>query len=167
MIPAVMAALVAQKTGRSARVVYEKDRDMQVTGKRHDYKTWYRAAYDDDGRLLAVDFRFFSNGGAFADLSTAVMERTMMHADNAYYLPIVRITGQICRTNLPPNTAFRGFGGPQGVVVIENLLQEIALKRGIDAWDVRRLNAYRDGDESRNTAPYWTNGQRPRVAGNL
>jgi xanthine dehydrogenase large subunit len=154
VIPAVMAALVAQKTGRSARVVYEKDRDMQVTGKRHDYKTWYRAAYDDDGQLLAVDFRFFSNGGAFADLSTAVMERTMMHADNAYFFPCVRITGQICRTNLPPNTAFRGFGGPQGVVVIENLLQDIALERGIDAWDVRRLNAYRDGDESRNTAPY-------------
>jgi xanthine dehydrogenase large subunit len=154
VIPAVMAALVAQKTGRSARVVYEKDRDMQVTGKRHDYKTWYRAAYDDEGRLLAVDFRFFSNGGAFADLSTAVMERTMMHADNAYFLPNVRITGQICRTNLPPNTAFRGFGGPQGVVVIENLLQDIALERGMDACDVRRLNAYRDGDESRNTAPY-------------
>ncbi len=154
VIPAVMAALVAQKTGRSARVVYEKDRDMQVTGKRHDYKTWYRAAYDDDGQLLAVDFRFFSNGGAFADLSTAVMERTMMHADNAYFLPNVRITGQVCRTNLPPNTAFRGFGGPQGVVVIENLLQDIALERGMDAWDVRRLNAYRDGDESRNTAPY-------------
>ncbi len=154
VIPAVMAALVAQKTGRSARVVYAKDRDMQVTGKRHDYKTWYRAAYDDAGRLLAVDFRFFSNGGAFADLSTAVMERTMMHADNAYYLPNVRITGQICRTNLPPNTAFRGFGGPQGVVVIENLLQDIAFELGIDAWDVRRLNAYRDGDESRNTAPY-------------
>lgn len=154
VIPAVMAALVAHQTGRSARIVYDKDRDMQVTGKRHEYKTWYRAAYDDDGQLLAVDLQFFSNGGAFADLSTAVMERTMMHADNAYYLPNVRITGQVCRTHLPPNTAFRGFGGPQGVIVIENLLQDIALERGLDAGDVRRRNAYRDGDPDRNTAPY-------------
>ncbi len=154
VIPAVMAALVAQKTGRSARVVYDKDRDMQVTGKRHGYKTWCRAAFDDRGRIEAVEFRFFSNGGAFADLSTAVMERTMMHADNAYFLPNVRITGQICRTNLPPNTAFRGFGGPQGVIVIENLLQDIARELGCDAWDVRRENLYRDGDAARNTAPY-------------
>lgn len=154
VIPAVMAALVAHQTGRPARAVYAKDRDMQVTGKRHPYKTWYHAAYDDEGLLRAVELRFFSNGGAFADLSTAVMERTMMHADNAYYLPNVRITGQVCRTNLPPNTAFRGFGGPQGIVVIENLLQEIASDLQIDAWDVRRRNVYRDGDPARNQTPY-------------
>lgn len=154
VIPAVMAALVAYHTGCSARVVYDKDRDMQVTGKRHQYKSWYRAAFDDEGRLLAVDVQFHSNGGAFADLSTAVMERSMMHCDNAYYLPNVRITGLVCRTNLPPNTAFRGFGGPQGVVVIENLLQEVAHALQRDAWDVRRLNAYRDGDESCNQTPY-------------
>jgi xanthine dehydrogenase large subunit len=153
VIPAVMAALVASQTGRSARIVYDTDRDMTVTGKRHAYKTWYRAAHDQ-GKLLAVEFRFFSNGGAFADLSTAVLERTMMHCDNAYYLPNVRIIGQVCRTHLPPNTAFRGFGGPQGVVAIENLLQDVALELGTDAWDVRRMNIYRDGDDSCNQAPY-------------
>ena len=153
-IPAVMAALVATKTGRSARVIYSKDDDMLVTGKRHEYKSWYRVAFDDDGRLLAVDFQFYSNGGAFADLSTSVMERTMLHADNAYYLPAARITGQVCRTNLPPNTAFRGFGGPQGVVMIENALEEIAQHLGKDAWDVRVLNAYQDGDSTRSRTPY-------------
>ncbi len=154
VIPAVMAALVAQKTGRSARIVYDKTRDMQITGKRHPCKTWYRVGYDDDGRLLAVEFRHYSNGGAFADLSTAVMERTMMHSDNAYYLPAVRITGEVCRTNLPPNTAFRGFGGPQGVVAIENVLQEIARRLNKDACDVRKLNLYRDGNSDCDRTPY-------------
>ena len=154
VIPAVMSALVAAKTNQAARVVYDKDRDMQVTGKRHAYKTWYRIGFDDDGMIEAAEFRCFSNGGAFADLSTAVMERTMMHADNAYYLPNVRITGQVCRTNLPPNTAFRGFGGPQGVVAIENALQDIATTLNLDARDVRQRNAYRDGDAGRNQTPY-------------
>jgi xanthine dehydrogenase large subunit len=154
VIPAVIAALVAAKSNRSARIVYDKDRDMQITGKRHAYKVWYQVGFDDKGMIEAVTFRFFSNGGAFADLSTAVLERTMMHADNAYHLPNVRIVGQVCRTNLPPNTAFRGFGGPQGVVAIENAIQDIATTLGLDAWDVRRQNAYRDGDETRNRTPY-------------
>lgn len=153
-IPAVMAALVASVTGRSARVVYDKDRDMIVTGKRHDYQTAYQVAFDDDGRLLAVKADFLSNGGAYADLSTSVLERSMMHLDNAYYLPDVAISGQVCRLNYPPNTAFRGFGGPQGVAVIENILQDIAHFLGKDAWDIRRLNLYRDGDSSANTTPY-------------
>lgn len=153
VIPAVMAALVARKSGRSARIVYDTDRDMQVTGKRHAYKVWYRAVHER-GKLLAVEFRFFSNGGAFADLSPAVMDRTLMHADNAYYLPNARIIGQVCRTHLPPNTAFRGFGGPQAVAAIENLMQDISVAAGLDAWDVRHMNLYRDGDESCNRAPY-------------
>ncbi len=153
-IPAVMAALVAHHTRRSARIVYRKDQDMIVTGKRHDYQTQYRAAFDDEGRLLAIDVEFHSNGGAFADLSTSVMERSMLHVDNAYRIPAARITGQVCRLNLPPNTAFRGFGGPQGVVVIENILQEIAITLGKDAWDIRRLNTYRDGDPQRSITPY-------------
>ena len=153
-IPAVMVALVAIKTGRSARVIYTKDDDMLVTGKRHEYQSSYRVAFDDEGRLQAVDLQFFSNGGAFADLSTSVMERTMLHADNAYYLPNARIVGQVCRTNLPPNTAFRGFGGPQGVVVIENALQEISQHLNKDAWDVRTINAYRDGDDTACRTPY-------------
>lgn len=153
-IPAVMAALVAAVTGRSARVVYDKDRDMIVTGKRHDYQTAYQVAFDDEGRLLGVTADFLSNGGAYADLSTSVLERSMMHLDNAYSLPAVAISGQVCRLNYPPNTAFRGFGGPQGVAVIENILQDIAYYLGKDAWDVRRVNLYRDGDSSASTTPY-------------
>jgi len=153
-IPAVMAALVAIKTKRSARVIYGKDQDMICTGKRHPYKTKYRAAFDDDGRILAVDVELHSNGGAFADLSTTLMERSMLHMDNAYYLPAVRIVGQACKMNYPPNTAFRGFGGPQGVIVIESILQRIAQQLNKDAVDVRRLNTYRDGDDLANTTPY-------------
>ncbi|MEM9588784.1 MAG: xanthine dehydrogenase molybdopterin binding subunit [Planctomycetota bacterium] len=153
-LPALMAAMVAQKTGRPARIVYRKDTDMLTTGKRHEYSSRYRVGFDGDGLIQAAQFDFFSNGGAFADLSTSVMERTMMHADNAYFLPNVRISGQVCKTNLPPNTAFRGFGGPQGVVVIENVMQEIAQTLGRDALDVRRANLYRDGDDSRNRTPY-------------
>ncbi|QDU90750.1 Aldehyde oxidoreductase [Pirellulimonas nuda] len=153
-IPAVMTALVARHTGRPARIVLTKDADMRLTGKRHPYKTWYKAAFDDQGMLLAVELEVYSDGGAFADLSTSVMERTMLHADNAYFLPAAKITGRVCRTNLPPNTAFRGFGGPQGIAVIENILQEIAQTLGRDALDVRRANLYRDGDPHRSVTPY-------------
>ena len=151
-IPATMAALVAVETGRSARVVYSKDDDMCVTGKRHPYQTDYQAAFDDDGMLLAAKFDYYSNGGAFADLSTAVMERTLLHADNAYYVPNFEVNGRVCRTNFPPNTAFRGFGGPQGMAVMENLLQEIAIHLGLDATEVRRRNCY--GKSDRNTTHY-------------
>lgn len=153
-IPAVMAALVAQVTRRPARIVLNRSDDMLVTGKRHAYKTWYRAGFDARGRILAAAFDVVSNGGAFADLSTSVMERTMLHLDNAYHLPSVAIRGRITRTNLPPNTAFRGFGGPQAVAVIENVMQEIAQTLRMDALDVRRTNVYRDGDPAQNLTPY-------------
>ena len=127
---------------------------MLCTGKRHAYVSRYKVGFDEKGQIIAAKFDFSSNGGAYADLSTSVMERTMMHADNAYFLPVVEINGQVCRTNLPPNTAFRGFGGPQAVIVIENVMQEIAQRLGLDALDVRKRNLYRDGDSTRNAAPY-------------
>ncbi|MEM8947332.1 MAG: xanthine dehydrogenase molybdopterin binding subunit [Planctomycetota bacterium] len=153
-LTAVMAAMVARHTGRPARLVLDRGDDMRITGKRHQYQTDYRVGFDDDGRLLAAEFHFYSNGGAFADLSTSVMERTMLHADNAYCVPQMRVSGTVCRTNLPPNTAFRGFGGPQGLAVIENCLQEIARVVGRDALDVRQLNLYRDGNEDRSVTHY-------------
>ncbi len=153
-LTAVMAALVTQKTGRPSRLVLARLDDMCITGKRHQYQSHYRVAYDNDGRLIAARLNFYSNGGAFADLSTAVLERTMLHADNAYHVPMLRVTGQVCRTNLPPNTAFRGFGGPQGMAVIENCLEEIAQSLGIDSLDVRNRNLYRDGDPQRNVTHY-------------
>lgn len=151
-IPAIMAALVAQKTGRAARVIYNKDDDMCVTGKRHEYLTRWKVGFDDAGRVLAVRYEFFSNGGATTDLSPSVMERTLLHADNCYYFPNAEFTGKVCFTNLPSNTAFRGFGGPQGMAVTENVLESIAQHLGIDALAVRMANIY--GVDSRNTTPY-------------
>ena len=154
-LPALMAALVTHKTGRPARVVYSKDDDMHVTGKRHPYRTDYRIGFDGDGRIVAADFRLRSNGGAFADLSVAVLERSMLHVDNAYFLPNVSISARVCRTNLPPNTAFRGFGGPQGIAVIENVMEEIAHAIGRDPLDVRRTNLYSaEQGSTRRTTPY-------------
>ncbi len=125
-IPAVMAALVAQKTGRAARVIYNKDDDMCSTGKRHAYRTQWEVGFDDQGHILAYKVHFYSDGGSSADLSTGIMEHSMLHAENAYYIPDVDIRGRVCFTNYPSNTAFRGFGGPQGMVVIENVIHEIA-----------------------------------------
>jgi xanthine dehydrogenase large subunit len=125
-IPAVMAALVAQKTGRAARVIYNKDDDMCSTGKRHAYRAEWEVGFDDDGKILAYRVQYYSDGGAAADLSTSVMERTMLHTDNSYYIPNIDIRGQVCFTNYPPNTAFRGFGGPQGMAATENVIHEIA-----------------------------------------
>jgi xanthine dehydrogenase large subunit len=151
-IPAMMAALVAHKTRRPARVIYNKDDDMRITGKRHAYRSEWEVGFDDDGRISALRIAFHSNGGASTDLSLAVMERSLLHADNCYFLPNVELTGQVCFTNLPSNTAFRGFGGPQAMAVIENILESIAQHLGIDAFDVRMRNLYGVGE--RNVTPY-------------
>ncbi len=153
--PAMMAALLARHTKRPVRFVYSKDDDMRFTGKRHPFKGVYRASFDEAGRITALDVQLYSNGGCSTDLSFAVLERAMLHVDNAYYLPNVRVTGRVCRTNLPSNTAFRGFGGPQGVAVIENVIEEIAAKLGVDAIDVRQVNCYSANEqEGRNVTPY-------------
>jgi xanthine dehydrogenase large subunit len=151
-IPAMMVALVAHKTGRSARVIYNKDDDMRVTGKRHPYLSDWEVGFGDDGRIQALRVAFYSNGGVSTDLSLAVMERTLLHTDNCYFLPHVELTGQVCFTNLPSNTAFRGFGGPQGMSVIENILESIAEHTGLDTFDVRTRNLYGVGE--RNVTPY-------------
>ncbi|MBX9688059.1 MAG: xanthine dehydrogenase molybdopterin binding subunit [Candidatus Obscuribacterales bacterium] len=150
--PAAMAALVAQKTKRPARIVFNKDQDMQVTGKRHPFKNKYKVAFDKSGRITALKADFFSDGGAFFDLSTAVMARALCHVDNAYYLENADIRGTICKTNLPPNTAFRGFGGPQGIATIENIMEEIAAYLALDPLEVRKVNLY--GEKDRNVTPY-------------
>jgi xanthine dehydrogenase large subunit len=151
-IPAMMAALVAHRTGRAARVIYNKDDDMRVTGKRHAYLSLWEVGFDDDGRIQALRVRYYSNGGASTDLSLAVMERSLLHTDNCYFLPHVELTGQVCFTNLPSNTAFRGFGGPQAMAAIENILETIAQHLGLDSFDVRTRNLYGVGE--RNATPY-------------
>jgi xanthine dehydrogenase large subunit len=150
--PAAMAALVAQKTKRPARIVYDKDLDMHATGKRHPFQNRYRVAYTRAGEITGMIVELYSDGGAYADLSPAVMARAMTHAENAYYIPHIEIRGTVCRTNMPPNTAFRGFGGPQGVATMENILEEIAHALKKDALDVRLANCY--GIDTRNTTPY-------------
>ncbi len=152
-IPAMMAALVAHHTGRPARVIYNKDDDMRVTGKRHAYRSEWDVGFDDEGRIEALRVAFHSNGGVSTDLSLAVMERSLLHADNCYFLPHVDLTGQVCFTNLPSNTAFRGFGGPQAMAVTENILEAIAQKLGIDGFDVRMRNLYGVGSPSPSPSP--------------
>jgi xanthine dehydrogenase large subunit len=156
-LPAMMAALVARRTGRAARLVYRREDDMASTGKRHAYRTAWEAGFDDDGRILGYRVEFHSDGGAAADLSTSIMERSMLHVDNAYWLPNIEIRGQVCFTNHAPATAFRGFGGPQGMAATESVIQEITAhlrSRGkpVRAIDVQRQNLY--GTTDRNVTPY-------------
>ncbi|MCS7032693.1 MAG: xanthine dehydrogenase molybdopterin binding subunit [Phycisphaerae bacterium] len=152
--PAMMAAIVAHHLRRPARFAYSKDEDMRFTGKRHPFKIFWKAGFDSSAKLHAVDLRLFSDGGFSTDLSLAVMERALLHCDNAYYIEHFRAVGRVCRTNFPSNTAFRGFGGPQGVAAIENVIEEIARQTHRDALDIRQQNVYRDG---RDVTPY---GQR-------
>lgn len=150
---AAYAALVATRLNRPARLLLTKDEDMIMTGKRNPFENEYRVAFDNEGRLLALEVNFFSDGGAYADLSTAIMERAMLHCDNAYYLPAVRVRGQVCRTNYHPHTAFRGFGGPKGVATIEKIIEQVAHYLNKDALTIRRLNVYQDKG-GRNLTPY-------------
>ncbi len=125
---------------------------MRFTGKRHPFKIVYRAGFTDEGLITALDVELYSNGGCSADLSFAVLERAMLHGENAYFVPNISIMGRVCKTNLPSNTAFRGFGGPQGVAGMENVIEEIAAALGMDALEIRQANCY--GIEDRNVTPY-------------
>jgi xanthine dehydrogenase large subunit len=142
---AAYAGLVALKTKRPARLVLTKDDDMQITGKRNPFENEYKVGFDNDGKILSLDIALYSDGGAYADLSTAIMERAMLHSDNAYFIENMRVSGQVCRTNTASNTAFRGFGGPQGMITIENIIEEIAQFLGLDALTIRQLNCYQKG----------------------
>lgn len=144
---AAFAALVARKTGRPARLVLSKDDDMIVTGKRNPFLIRYRCGFGADGRIHALDAVLHSDGGAYADLSTAIMERALLHCDNAYSIPSMRVRGRVCRTNFHPHTAFRGFGGPKGVALVESVIEDVARVLGRDALDVRMLNCYAPGQD--------------------
>ncbi len=145
---AAYAALVTKATGRAARLVLSKDQDMIITGKRNPFQIGWRCGFDDDGMLRVVDAQLHSDGGAYADLSTAIMERALAHCDNAYFVPAMRVRGRVCRTNVHPHTAFRGFGGPKGVAMIESIIEAVADATGRDSLDVRRANCYRPGHDT-------------------
>lgn len=147
-----LAALAAQVTGKACKVRLDRDDDMMMTGKRHDYTVSFSAGYNENGRLTAVDTEFASRCGHSADLSLGVNDRTMFHSDNAYFYPQVRIHSRRMRTHTVSNTAFRGFGGPQGLLFAERMMDEIAVQTGMDALDVRKANFY--GQEDRNVTPF-------------
>jgi xanthine dehydrogenase large subunit len=139
---AVYAALAAFKLNRPARLILSKDDDMQITGGRNPFAIDYQVGFDDNGTISVLKASLYSDAGAYADLSTAIMERAMLHIDNAYFIPNMNVEGQVCRTNKAPTTAFRGFGGPKGVVTIEGIIEDIATHLNLDALDIRQRNCY-------------------------
>lgn len=139
---ACLAALAARLTGRPTKCRLDRDEDMMLTGKRHDFRVDYTAGFDAKGRVTAVDVDFLARCGYSADLSNAICDRTMFHADNAYFYPAARIATRRLRTNTVSNTAFRGFGGPQGMLFAERLMEVIAITTGLDPLDVRKANLY-------------------------
>ena len=149
---AVWAALAAQHTGRPVKMRLDRDDDFMVTGKRHPFAYDYTAGFDDEGHLTALQLTLLANCGFSADLSGPVADRAVFHSDNAYYLSDVCIESYRCRTNVQSHTAFRGFGGPQGVIAIETILGDIARHLGLDPLDVRLRNLY--GEQERNVTHY-------------
>lgn len=149
---ACMAALSVHHTGRACKVWLDRDADMRITGKRHPFLGRYEAGFDPDGMLTGMKVSLYSDAGWSADLSLPVLDRALFHLDNAYFVPALRFEGLACRTHRPSNTAFRGFGGPQGMVVVEEMINHAAHVLGIDPADLRARNFY--GDAPRNRAPY-------------
>ncbi|MGB2201599.1 MAG: xanthine dehydrogenase molybdopterin binding subunit [Pseudooceanicola atlanticus] len=141
---AVACAVAARLTGQACRMRYDRDDDMIITGKRHDLRIDYRVGFDDTGRLLGIEFLHLMRCGWAQDLSLPVADRAMLHADNAYLLDHVRIESHRLKTNTCSNTAYRGFGGPQGMVGIERVVDHVAHVLGRDPLEVRRVNYYAD-----------------------
>lgn len=148
---AALAAIGAQVTGRPCKVRLDRDDDMIMTGKRHDFRVDYTVGFENDGTIHAVDLAFASRCGYSADLSLGINDRTMFHADSSYFYPDVLITSRRMRTDTVSNTAFRGFGGPQGMLAAERMIDAIAINLGADPLDVRKANLYAEG---RETTPY-------------
>ncbi len=149
---AIWSALLAQKTKRPVKIRLFRDDDQKMTGKRHPFLAKYQAGFDDSGRILGYEVELNTDGGSSTDLTMAVLERAMMHAENCYFLPDIKIIGHAWKLNLPSNTAFRGFGGPQGIAVIENLIDLIARKLKLDPEEVRLRNYY--GMDDKKVTPY-------------
>ncbi|MGR3582688.1 MAG: molybdopterin cofactor-binding domain-containing protein, partial [Pseudooceanicola nanhaiensis] len=141
---AVACAVAARATGRVCRMRYDRDDDMVVTGKRHDFRIDYRVGFDDAGRIAGVDFRHYTRCGWAQDLSLPVADRAMLHADNAYLLENCRIESHRLKTNMQSATAFRGFGGPQGMLGMERVVDHVAHALRKDPLEVRRVNYYAD-----------------------
>ncbi|MEO0811965.1 MAG: molybdopterin cofactor-binding domain-containing protein, partial [Myxococcota bacterium] len=141
---AVMAALAALRLKRPVQIVLNREDDLQITGKRHPYLADFRLGLKKDGELVAFEAMLYQNSGAFADLSPPVLARSLFHATGAYFVPNVRVTGACCRTNIHPHTAFRGFGGPQGMFIIEAAIAKAAETLGMSREALQRKNLIRE-----------------------
>lgn len=151
--PACLCAVIARLTGRPTKMRLPRMEDMTMTGKRHPFYVEYDIGFDDDGLLHGIELQLAGNCGYSPDLSGSIVDRAMFHADNAYFLENATITGLRCKTNTASNTAYRGFGGPQGMVAIEEIMEVIARHLGKDPLEVRKLNYY--GKDERNVTHYY------------
>lgn len=149
---ACWSALLSYKTGRPVKINMFRDDDQKITGKRHPFLIDYEAGFDDKGIISGIDLMLNCNAGSSTDLTMAILERSMLHAENAYFIPNMKIIGRAYKTNLPSNTAYRGFGGPQGMAAMETIIDKIARFLKKDAAEVRFRNFY--GINERNTTPY-------------
>ena len=149
---ACIAAVAARRLNRPVKLRPDRDDDFMITGRRHGFEFDYDIGYDDAGRILGAEVTMICNAGFSADLSPPVMTRAICHFDNAYWLPEVAIHGFCARTNTQSNTAFRGFGGPQGALIVELILDSIARRLALDPLAVRRANYY--GTATNNVTPY-------------
>ncbi|XP_068165396.1 xanthine dehydrogenase/oxidase [Antennarius striatus] len=145
-ILSTVAAVAANKLKRPVRCMLDRDEDMLITGGRHPFYGKYKVGFLNSGKVVALDVTYYANAGNSKDLSLSVLERSLFHMENSYHVPNIRGQGFLCRTNLPSNTAFRGFGGPQGMLVAENWITDVAQSLGKPANEVRRLNLYAEGD---------------------
>jgi xanthine dehydrogenase large subunit len=144
---AIFCALAAWHLKRPVKYSLHRMEDMRMTGKRNPYSSDFTIGLDENLKILAYEATFYQNGGAAADLSPAILERTLFHCNNTYYIPNVTAVAHSCKTHLPPNTAFRGFGGPQGMFVIEAAIAAAADKIGVSASEIQKKNLLRTGDE--------------------
>ena len=151
---ACIVALAARVTGRPVRVQLDRDLDMTLTGKRHPFHASFRVGHDKDGHILAASVRLVADGGWSLDLSLPVADRALFHLDNAYYIPAVDFSSRVAKTNVTSHTAFRGFGGPQGMIVTEEIMDRIARRTGLPPEVVRERNLYRGTGET-NTTHYF------------
>ena len=149
---AALAAVAAKKLNRAVKIRPDRDDDMTATGKRHDFMIDYEVGFDDDGNILGVDYVYAARCGFSADLSGPVTDRALFHCDNAYFWPAIRAVSAPLYTNTVSNTAFRGFGGPQGMIGAERVIEEVAFATGRDPLEIRKRNFY--GDTERNVTPY-------------
>ncbi|XAR60386.1 Xanthine dehydrogenase, partial [Bertholletia excelsa] len=142
---AAVACIPSYHLNRPVKITLDRDVDMMITGQRHSFLGKYKVGFKNDGKVLALDLEIYNNAGNSLDLSLAVLERAMFHSDNVYEIPNMKINGQVCFTNFPSNTAFRGFGGPQGMLIAENWIQRMAMKLKKSPEEIREINFLHEG----------------------